>query len=51
MNIQKIYLQPELDEAQRRIRQLENEKWELSQELDDIKEHLKAILEYINGDN
>lgn len=50
MKVEKVYLQPEVDKLEKRVRQLENDKYELEQKLDDITGHLKAVLEFVNGE-
>lgn len=50
MKFEKVYLQPEVDALKKEVRRLENDKYELEQELEGIKGHLKALLEFVNGE-
>ena len=49
MKCEKIYLKPEVDALQAEVQRLNNEKCELLDELREIRNHLQAIEDFING--
>ena len=49
MKIEKIYQQPEIDKLKAEIQHLQDEKYELMEEITEIRYHLSAIKKFIEN--
>lgn len=50
MKVEKVYQQPEIDKLEAEVQHLHDEKYELMEEIAEIRYHLSAIKKFIEND-